>query len=873
MNKKILYAIIAVIVVIILIVAVLVVIPSSTATMTISVSSPTASVGQSLTFAAFISGGSPSKVAFNFGDGVTGLATHLLGNEYTVTHSYMSSGKYLVTANATVNGKTVNNLNGIFEVTVAPATVSPTVASEITAPTIITPSQIVSPGSTVSLTASTLQPPTATNWTIGYYIWNFGDGSMSTNYTILNTSSGNFMAGSISHLYSNAGIYPVSLGVITFNATNYVSSNYTLNGNVYTYYPLSDLASILSSGNYYNTTYVITIVVNSTAQLLKSTVPNTNPNEIVVTEVVLGGPFSFDPACSYDSISEEILANVYGTLVSYNGSSSSQLFPNIASEIPTIANGGISTNYLNYTFHIRSGLKFANGDPVTAWDVYTSFIRTLLFVTGVPGTAGWIPAQDLLPGGGFAPNATSYQNITRAITVDNTSQTVTFHLLKPDPAFLYYVADPSGDSITDYSWLVVHGAGITFTPTGFADYMAYGNEVNYNNYVRYNTMGSGPYTIKSYQIGQSIVLTPNPDYTPIPGIPGYSHPANDTIYIQWEKDPSTALLIAESGQTDILVGLPNDDYPLMSHLASEGKVNITNFPTYSVWYYNFNLNVNTTMLPSLGAGYSVPQYYFTNLDVRRAFAYAYDYTNYIDNILGNKKYGASFGDQYVGIIPQGMQGAMNATQLQQAGANVPVYNLSIAKEYLEESGLYNTPINIPIVVPAGDPIDFAGAQDWASTMNSIDPNIHASAMYIEGTTMFGYYAPNQDPMPIYFSEWFPDYPFPSDYVDGQYWESGITGLANGYNPQILAKAGHMNQSNEDALLNQYIADAQNTGNTTLALKYYDKAEVLAVNLTFFIYLYQQNQFWYYSPSLKGVQYEENPMYGGAGESIYIYLSK
>ncbi|MEM4090126.1 MAG: hypothetical protein QXQ46_05160, partial [Thermoplasmatales archaeon] len=71
--KKILSAIIAIVVVIILVIAILevLVLPSSVPTMTVSVSSSIASAGTNLTFAAFISGGTPSKVVFNFGDGTT----------------------------------------------------------------------------------------------------------------------------------------------------------------------------------------------------------------------------------------------------------------------------------------------------------------------------------------------------------------------------------------------------------------------------------------------------------------------------------------------------------------------------------------------------------------------------------------------------------------------------------------------------------------------------------------------------------------------------------------------------------------------------------------------------------------------------------
>ena len=876
MNRKILYAIIAVIVVIILVIAALELIPSpsTTATMTVSVSSNSASVDQNLTFAAFISGGTPSKVIFNFGDGITGSATHLTGNEYTITHSYSSAGRFLVTANATVNGKHLNNLKSIDEITISPATVNPTVASEITVPTVLTSSQIVAPGSTVTLTASTLEPPTATNWTIGYYIWSFGDKTTSTDYTVYNTSSGSFMVGNVSHLYANEGIYVLTLGVITFNATNYVLSTYTSNGINYTYYPLSDLASILSSsGNYYNNTYVCTLVVNSTAQLVSSTAPITNPHEILVTEIWPGGPYTFDPAIDDEVVGMEVIMNVYETLLQYNGSSATQLFPMIASQIPTIANGGISANFLNYTFPIRSGLKFANGDPLTAWDVYTSYIRTMLFVTSTPGTSGYIITENLLPGGGFAPNATSYQNITSAITVDNTSQTVTFHLLSPNPVFLDYLADPMGASITDYSWLVAHGAGITFTPAGFAAYMNQGNEVDYNNYVRFNAMGSGPYMIKSYIIGQAISYAPNPYYTPIAGIPGYDHAVNDTIYVQYEKDTATALLLAESGQTDIIENLPTYDYPIMSHLQSEGKINITNFPTLCTNWFVFNFNINTTMLSSLGSGYSVPQYYFTNLDVRRAFAYTFNCTNYLNNLLGNKIYGANFGSSCVGVLVPGVPGYMNATQLQQAGAVLQTYNLTIAKQYMEESGEYNVSINIPIEIWGGDPIDFAAAQDWATILSTIDPNIHASAVYMPFNEIIGYMTANQDPMPIYYMAWLPSSSFPSALISPLYGETGTIPMSVGWNPQVLTAAGQISEANNDTQMNNYINEAMSTGNVSLALKYYDMAYVLAINLTFYVYEYQENGFWFYSSALHGFQYEENPMYAPGPDIMYIYLSK
>jgi peptide/nickel transport system substrate-binding protein len=45
------------------------------------------------------------------------------------------------------------------------------------------------------------------------------------------------------------------------------------------------------------------------------------------------------------------------------------LHPGLASQIPTIANGGISRDSRTYTFHLRPGLKWSDGQPLDARDV------------------------------------------------------------------------------------------------------------------------------------------------------------------------------------------------------------------------------------------------------------------------------------------------------------------------------------------------------------------------------------------------------------------------------------------------------------------------------------------------------------------------
>ncbi len=539
-----------------------------------------------------------------------------------------------------------------------------------------------------------------------------------------------------------------------------------------------------------------------------------------------------------------------------------------------ISNGLISPDGLNYTFYIRSGLKFANGDPLTVFDVYTPMVRALLFMTGSPGTGGGILAQDLLPGGGWALNWSNgqslYNNITRAITYNNATQSITFHLLTPDPAFLYYVAFDLGAGVVDYKWLAQHGTGIEFTPSGFLDYTQFGNEENYNQYVRFNTMGSGPYMIQSYLPGQSIVLAPNPNYVPIPGVPGYNKVPTLKVYIQWVKDPETALLMMESGQSDITEGLPISDYPIVSSLQSQGKLNIYSFPSISINFFTFTWNVNISLMQSIfGSQYHMPFNYFANLFVRKAFAYSFNYTNYIDNVVGNKIYHTTFGFNYCGVIPKGMIGYIPPQNL----SNAPVYNLTLAKQFMLESGMYNVSVNIPIIIESADSEDYTAVEMWALNLSIIDPNIHASPVYLALSSIFGYMVPNSNPMPIYLLGWAPDYPYPSDYINAMYLEGGFYPGVNGWNYTNLISWYYTAEAKEWKNMTNLILQADSTSNETLAIHLFDQAEQIAVNLTLYVYMTQSNALFYYAPWIHGIQYEENPITGGCGDTLYFYLTK
>ena len=86
----------------------------------------------------------------------------------------------------------------------------------------------------------------------------------------------------------------------------------------------------------------------------------------------------------------------YNELTSYSVKDFSAV-PDLATEVPTQDNGGISADGLTWTYHIRSGLKWSDGVPLTADDVAYTFNRVidehqgccfsyLKFVTSVKAT-------------------------------------------------------------------------------------------------------------------------------------------------------------------------------------------------------------------------------------------------------------------------------------------------------------------------------------------------------------------------------------------------------------------------------------------------------------------------------------------------------
>jgi peptide/nickel transport system substrate-binding protein len=87
-------------------------------------------------------------------------------------------------------------------------------------------------------------------------------------------------------------------------------------------------------------------------------------------QVIIGltqEPTRFNPILSILEVDRGVQFGVFDSL--WRIDQNAQFVPNLATEIPTVDNGGISADGLSYTFKLRSDAKWHDGTPFTAADV------------------------------------------------------------------------------------------------------------------------------------------------------------------------------------------------------------------------------------------------------------------------------------------------------------------------------------------------------------------------------------------------------------------------------------------------------------------------------------------------------------------------
>ncbi|MEW5939177.1 MAG: ABC transporter substrate-binding protein [Chloroflexota bacterium] len=236
---------------------------------------------------------------------------------------------------------------------------------------------------------------------------------------------------------------------------------------------------------------------------------------------VVDEPETLDPALGYDNVSNEIIQNVYETLVFYDGEATDKFVPMLAESWKVSDDGTV------YTFKIRSGVQFHNGADLTASDVAYSFQRGLLF-GGYKGPQ-WLLAEPFFGIGIdditllFGPNPcedreclyavpaeyllAACEKVVNAIVSDDETATVTMTLAQAWAPFIATIAQPWG-SVMDRDWTIANGGWDGDCAT-WQNYYAEPAETDPLSTIM---NGTGPFELDHWTQGEELILVRNDNY-------------------------------------------------------------------------------------------------------------------------------------------------------------------------------------------------------------------------------------------------------------------------------------------------------------------------------------------------------------------------
>ncbi len=463
-----------------------------------------------------------------------------------------------------------------------------------------------------------------------------------------------------------------------------------------------------------------------------------NPHTFIYA--TYGDPQSLDPAKAYGTASWTILTNVYDRLISYDRTSTDKFVPSIVTEVPSKANGGISADGKTYTFHIKQGITFQNGDPLTAEDVAYTFKRDM--VLDPNAGPNWIWYTVFLGTGGSRNSkgdiTVKWSQINDAITTKGND--VIFHLAAPYAPFLSILATTWG-SIVDQKFVEAHGGW----DGKQADWKKYNNPADGKETLYDIANGTGPYKLTRWDKNSEIVL----DYWS-----GYHgpKPAMTEGIVKNVKEWSTRKLMLQQGDADVVTVDP----PYYKEESQQPNIKVTTNKTLNIDALFFQYKLAAKDNPYAGSGKldgnGIPSDFFAHKNVRLAFAYAWNEKQFLQQgAAGN-------GINPVTPIPAGLPYKDNNLK------PIP-FDLAKATQYFKKAyngELWQKGFKMQIAYNTGNTLRETAARMLAENIQKINPKFHIQVVGVEWAQFLNIY--RQQQLPLYILGWAPDYPDPDDYA-------------------------------------------------------------------------------------------------------------
>ena len=466
-------------------------------------------------------------------------------------------------------------------------------------------------------------------------------------------------------------------------------------------------------------------------------------NPDTFTDLTISDADSMDPAWAYDTASDLIILNVYEPLVMFDKTSTEKLVPILATQVPSKANGLISADGRTYVFPIRKGVKFHDGTPLTAEDVKYSMQRfmlldraagpSLLLLEPLAGlTSTRDERGDILPG--------VWEAVERAVSVQGDK--LVLRLPRPYAPLLSILA--SWSPVVSKAWAVKNGDWDGTEAT----WKQRNNPSKESSPFFEKGNGTGPFALERWdRKTKEFVLTRNDHY--------WRAPAKlKTVVVKGVNEFGTRKLMLEAGDADAIYA----DRPLLSQLRGlPGVQIIDDLPTVEmnpVLFFTYKINATGNAYIGSGKldGDGIPDDFFADKDVRKAFAYSFDYKGFIADVMRGK------GSQARGAIPKSLPG-YNPRQ--------PTYSLDLkkaAEHFRKARGgrLWDAGFRFTIAFNSGNLPRQTVCQILKRNVESLNPKFRIDVRAVEWPTFLDAYKASK--LPIFVMGWVADYPDPHNFA-------------------------------------------------------------------------------------------------------------
>lgn len=261
----------------------------------------------------------------------------------------------------------------------------------------------------------------------------------------------------------------------------------------------------------------------------------------------------------------------------------------LAAEVPSADNGGVSADGLTITWKLKEGLKWSDGEPLTSADVKFTWEAVVN------------PANAPL-------SRVGYDKIASVETPDETTVVIKFSELYP-PWQTLFTQGPNNSGAILPKHILEGKTALESDP-----------------YIHQPNVASGPFVITEWVAGDHMTLSRNDNFYG-------SRPNLDSVTIKFVPTPETALAALQTGDIDWYPDFSESDIETVG--ALEPAIHLKVVPGADFEHYFFNLG---TIAGVDGKGVADQDGFcpFKDVRVRKAITLGINRQAFVDSLLAGK---------------------------------------------------------------------------------------------------------------------------------------------------------------------------------------------------------------------------------------------